>query len=74
MPSTLLKSGERVEGKPVPDCMASAREALSWLRLLSDPVGMRGIDPDVAWAKLESLAQGCEIASRKLTGSPESHS
>lgn len=31
-------------------------------------VGMRGIDPDVAWAKLESLAQGCEIASRKLTG------
>lgn len=31
-------------------------------------VGMRGIDPDVAWAKLESLARGCEIASRKLTG------
>ena len=31
-------------------------------------VGMRGIDPDVAWAKLESLAQGCEIASRRLTG------
>ena len=29
-------------------------------------VGMRGIDPDVAWAKLESMAQGCEIASRKL--------
>ena len=31
-------------------------------------VGMRGIDPDVAWAKLASLAQGCEIASRKLSG------
>ena len=31
-------------------------------------VGMRGIDPDVAWAKLESLARGCEIASRKLSG------
>lgn len=31
-------------------------------------VGMRGIDPDGAWAKLESLARGCEIASRKLTG------
>ncbi len=30
-------------------------------------VGMRGIDPDVAWAKLESMAQGCEIASRKLS-------
>ena len=29
-------------------------------------VGMRGIDPDVAWAKLESMAQGCEIASRRL--------
>jgi 5-methyltetrahydropteroyltriglutamate--homocysteine methyltransferase len=28
-------------------------------------VGMRGIDPDVAWAKLESLARGCEIASRR---------
>lgn len=31
-------------------------------------VGMRGIDPDVAWAKLESLARGCEIASRRLFG------
>ncbi len=31
-------------------------------------VGMRGIDPDVAWAKLESLARGCEIASRRLSG------
>jgi 5-methyltetrahydropteroyltriglutamate--homocysteine methyltransferase len=30
-------------------------------------VGMRGIDPDVAWAKLESLAQGCELASRRLS-------
>ena len=30
-------------------------------------VGMRGIDPDVAWAKLESMAQGCEIASRRLS-------
>ena len=29
-------------------------------------VGMRGIDPDVVWAKLESMAQGCEIASRRL--------
>jgi 5-methyltetrahydropteroyltriglutamate--homocysteine methyltransferase len=29
-------------------------------------VGMRGIDPDVAFAKLTSLAQGCEIASRRL--------
>jgi 5-methyltetrahydropteroyltriglutamate--homocysteine methyltransferase len=31
-------------------------------------VGMCGIDPDVAWAKLESLARGCEIASRRLSG------
>ncbi|MBO0731586.1 MAG: hypothetical protein J2P57_20170, partial [Acidimicrobiaceae bacterium] len=30
-------------------------------------VGMRGIDPDVAWAKLETLVQGCEIASRRLS-------
>jgi 5-methyltetrahydropteroyltriglutamate--homocysteine methyltransferase len=29
-------------------------------------VGMRGIDPDVAFAKLASLAQGCEIASKRL--------
>lgn len=29
-------------------------------------VGSTGIDPDVAFAKLSSLAQGCEIASRKL--------
>jgi len=29
-------------------------------------VGMQGIDPDVAWAKLSSLAQGCEIASSRL--------
>jgi 5-methyltetrahydropteroyltriglutamate--homocysteine methyltransferase len=28
--------------------------------------GMRGIDPDVVWAKLASLAQGAEIASQKL--------
>jgi 5-methyltetrahydropteroyltriglutamate--homocysteine methyltransferase len=29
-------------------------------------VGMRGIDPDVAWAKLHSLAEGAEIASKRL--------
>jgi 5-methyltetrahydropteroyltriglutamate--homocysteine methyltransferase len=29
-------------------------------------VGMRGIDPDVAFAKLASLAQGCEIASSRV--------
>ncbi len=29
-------------------------------------VGMQGIDPDVAWAKLASLGQGAEIASKKL--------
>jgi 5-methyltetrahydropteroyltriglutamate--homocysteine methyltransferase len=29
-------------------------------------VGMRGIDPDVAWAKLEALGQGCELASRRI--------
>jgi len=31
-------------------------------------VGMRGIDPDVAWAKLSSLADGAAIASRRLAG------
>lgn len=31
-------------------------------------VGMQGIDPDVAWAKLESLARGCELASRRVFG------
>jgi len=29
-------------------------------------VGMQGIDPDVAWAKLASLAQGAELASARL--------
>ena len=29
-------------------------------------VGLQGIDPDVAWAKLAALAQGAEIASRRL--------
>ncbi len=29
-------------------------------------VGLSGIDPDVAWAKLASLAQGAEIASNRL--------
>ena len=29
-------------------------------------VGMQGIDPDVAWGKLASLAQGAEIASKRL--------
>lgn len=29
-------------------------------------VGLQGIDPDVAWAKLASLAQGAEIASKRL--------
>lgn len=29
-------------------------------------VGTAGVDPDVVWAKLASLAQGAEIASRKL--------
>ena len=28
--------------------------------------GMRGIDPDVVWGKLESLAKGAEIATRRL--------
>lgn len=31
-------------------------------------VGMQGIDPDVAWAKLESLAQGARIATERLWG------
>lgn len=31
-------------------------------------VGAQGIDPDVVWAKLEALAQGCEIASRRIFG------
>lgn len=30
-------------------------------------VGMRGIDPDVAWAKLHSLAEGAAIASSRLS-------
>lgn len=29
-------------------------------------VGMQGIDPDVAWAKLRALADGAEIASARL--------
>ena len=29
-------------------------------------VGMQGIDPDVAWAKLSSLAEGARIASDRL--------
>jgi len=29
-------------------------------------VGMRGIDPDVAFAKLSSLAQGCDIAAKRI--------
>ena len=29
-------------------------------------VGMQGIDPDVAWAKLSSLADGARIASERL--------
>jgi 5-methyltetrahydropteroyltriglutamate--homocysteine methyltransferase len=29
-------------------------------------VGMQGIDPDVAWAKLRALAEGAEIATRHL--------
>ncbi len=31
-------------------------------------VGMQGIDPDVAWAKLAALAQGAELASTRLWG------
>lgn len=30
--------------------------------------GMRGIDPDVVWAKLEALGHGAEIATRRLRG------
>lgn len=29
-------------------------------------VGLQGIDPDVAWAKLASLAQGCEMAAARV--------
>lgn len=29
-------------------------------------VGLQGIDPDVAWAKLASLAQGCEMAAERV--------
>jgi 5-methyltetrahydropteroyltriglutamate--homocysteine methyltransferase len=28
--------------------------------------GMRGIDPDVVWGKLQSLAQGAELATKRL--------
>lgn len=31
-------------------------------------VGMQGIDPEVAWAKLAALAQGAEIATNRLWG------
>jgi len=31
-------------------------------------VGMQGIDPDVAWAKLASLSQGAALASARLFG------
>lgn len=31
-------------------------------------VGMQGIDPDVAWAKLTAMAEGCAIASRRIFG------
>ena len=31
-------------------------------------VGSTAIDPDVAFAKLASLAEGCEIASRRVFG------
>jgi hypothetical protein len=27
---------------------------------------MQGVDPEVAWAKLEALARGAEIASERL--------
>jgi 5-methyltetrahydropteroyltriglutamate--homocysteine methyltransferase len=30
--------------------------------------GMRGIDPDVVWGKLEALARGAELATRRLWG------
>ena len=29
-------------------------------------VGLQGIDPDVAWAKLGSLADGCRLASERI--------
>lgn len=29
-------------------------------------VGIQGVDPDVVWAKLASLAQGCELAAVRL--------
>ena len=29
-------------------------------------VGMQGIDPDVAWAKLATLAEGAALASSRL--------
>ena len=29
-------------------------------------VGMQGIDPDVVWAKLAALAEGCELASHRI--------
>jgi 5-methyltetrahydropteroyltriglutamate--homocysteine methyltransferase len=32
-------------------------------------VGMQGIDPDVAWGKLAALAQGAELATKRLWGS-----
>ena len=31
-------------------------------------VGSTSIDPDVAFAKLSALADGCEIASKRLMG------
>jgi 5-methyltetrahydropteroyltriglutamate--homocysteine methyltransferase len=31
-------------------------------------VGMQGIDPDVAWAKLGALAEGARLASDRLWG------
>src|SRR5262245_35291858 len=31
-------------------------------------VGMQGIDPDVAWAKLAAMAEGCDLASRRIFG------
>ena len=35
---------------------------------ISVHVGITSIDPDVAFAKLNSLSQGCEIASKRLFG------
>jgi hypothetical protein len=29
---------------------------------------MAGIDPDVAWVKLSSLAEGCRLASERIFG------